>query len=194
MKKSSILLLIVPLFYFSCKETKKETGESKPAVNDTTTFFQVSQFVKSQIDEVNKTPYYIYKIDITNDKRDSIPIDVSAFKEISNQFVKPDINDPALKKFYVENIFHDQTTKSFTISYTTTNKELEVQNVEVLLDEDGETVKRVFMRKFFNYSDSTALEQLSWKTNESFMVNRLVQMPDKKEISHQTIVVWNEKS
>ena len=195
MKKTGILFFIISLSYFSCKQDSNDQAEKNNRVEkDTTTYFQVSEYVRSQIEEVSSTPYFIYKIDISNNKKDSTPINTAIFKEVSNQFLKPDINDPELKKYYAENIFHDQTTKSLTISYATTNKELEVQNIEVLLDEDGETVKRLFMRKFFNYPDSTVIEQLSWKTGERLQINRLVQMPDKKEVSHQTIVVWNAKS
>jgi hypothetical protein len=123
-----------------------------------------------------------------------MPINTLKYVQLANQFTTPDINDPNLKRHYIENIFHDQTTKTFTISYTTPNKDLEIQNIEILLQEDGQTVKRIFIRKFLNYSDSSGIEQLSWKAAERFQINRLVQRKDEKENSQQTIVVWNEKS
>ena len=191
MKKVYLFILILYLLY-ACRPNESRTITSE-ATNDTTHFFEVVRYIKTQISEVNKTPYFIYKIDITNGKKDSSTINTSVFNQISERFLKPDINDPDLKKHYTENIFHDQTTKSFTISYTATDKELEIQNIEVLLQEDGQTVKRLFIRKFFNYTDSSAIEQLSWKPGESFQINRLVQKPGNKENSYLTNVVWNEK-
>jgi hypothetical protein len=194
MKKGCVLFCIAALFYISCRQHKNHTNTSTATNNDTTTFFQVSQYIKGQIAEVNKTPYYIYKITITDGKKDSSAVNTAVFNRISARFLTPDINDSKLRKHYTENIFHDQTTKSFTMSYTAADKELEIQNIEVLLQEDGETVKRIFIRKFFNYADSSAIEQLSWKPGQSFQINRLVQKPGNKENSCQTDVVWNEKS
>jgi len=193
MKKPGIFFLIFSLFYCACNQKKSNSTTNKAKKNDTTHFFQVTQYLQSQIAEVNRVPYFIYKIDIINGKKDSAAINTPVFNRFSAQFLKPDINDKALKKYYTESIFHDQTTKSFTISYSTNNKELEIQNVDILLQEDGQTVKRVFMRKFFNYRNSSAIEQLSWKPNESFQVNRLVQKPGNNEDTYQTNVVWNEK-
>ena len=191
MKKVYFFILILYLLY-ACRPNESRTITSE-ATKDTTYFFEVVQYIKTQISEVNKTPYFIYKIDIAGGKKDSSAINTSVFNQISAQFLKPDINDKDLKKRYTENIFHDQTTKSFTISYTATDKELEIQSIEVLLQEDGQTVKRLFIRKFFNYKDSSAIEQLSWKPGESFQINRLVQKPGNKENSYLTNVVWNEK-
>lgn len=162
MKKAGTFLLLYPLLYYACKQNESNTLTNDTGKNDTTHFFQVTQYIQSQIAEVNKTPYFIYKIDITDGKKDSTAINTSVFNRISAQFLKPDINDKDLKKYYTESIFYDQTTKSFTISYTTNDKQLEIQNIEVLLQEDGQTVKRLFIRKFLNYTDSSAIEQLSW--------------------------------
>lgn len=190
MKNAGIFLLIYLLFYYGCKPNGSNTATNKNGKEDTTHFFQVAQYIQSQIAEVDKTPYFIYKIDITNGKKDSIPINNSVFNQFAAKFLKPDINDKEIKKYYTESIFHDQTTRSFTLSYTANDKQLEIQNIDVLLQEDGKTVKRIFIRKFFNYPDSSAIEQLSWKPGESFQINRLVQNSGNKENTYQTNVVW----
>ena len=192
MKKACSVFRVFSIFYYSCEQNK--TGAIQSPANDTAKFFQVTQYLRSQIAEVNKTPYYIYKLTITNGKKDSSAVDNAVFNVIAAQFLKPDINEADIKKYYKENIFHDQTTKSFTISYSTENKQLEIQNIEVLLQEDGETVKRIFIRKFFTYPDSSVIEQLSWKPDQRFQINRLVQKPNNQETSYQTDVVWNENS
>ena len=182
------------LLFCSCKPKGNNVTANKTSKEDTTHFFPVVQYLQSQIADVDGTPYFIYKIDAVNGRKDSIAINTPVFKELAAKFLQPDINDKALKKHYRESIFDDQTTKSFTISYTTDNKELEIQNIDVLLQQDGRTVKRVFIRKFFNYPDSSAIEQLSWKPGERFQINRLVQKPGNKESSSETDVIWNEKS
>ena len=191
--KTAVSLLILICATIACKQ-KGNASKQIAQAEDTTRFFQVSEYIQQQIEDVKKTPYYIYKIEIKNGIKDSMPIITPSFIQLAQQFVKSDISKPNLKKFYIENIFYDETTKTFTISYTTPNKELEIQNMEILLQEDGQTVKRIFIRKFFNYPDSSVIEQLSWKVAENFQINRLVQTQDKKENLQQTIVVWNEKS
>jgi hypothetical protein len=192
MKNTLVVCTLFTLLMVSCRNNTVKVND-KVSNNDTVKFFQVTQYLQSQVKEVNGTPYFIYKIEINNNKQDSTPINTAIFNQLSQQFLKPDINDPELKPHYRESIFEDQTTKSFTISYATTNKALELQNLEILLDEDGQTVKRLFLRKFYNYSDSSAIEQLSWKPGESFQVNRSVQNPGNSESRRQLLVVWNKK-
>jgi hypothetical protein len=193
MKKSYLFFLVLIVAIVSCKQ-KGSSSQKENRANDTTHFFQVSQYIQSQIQEVNNTPYFIYRINITNGNKDSVAINTPEFIRLAQSFSKPDISNPDLKGSYSENIFHDQTTKTFTISYSTTDKELEIQNVDILLEEDGKTVRRIFIRKFYNYPDSSVIEQLSWKASESFQINRLVNTIDNKENTQQTTVVWNAKS
>jgi hypothetical protein len=192
MNNRIFLYIFLALPYVACKRgATKGTDEANQ--NDTVKFFQVNEYLRGQINEVNATPFFIYKIDILNHNKDSTPINTAIFNQFANEFLEPDINDKKIKQYYKENIFEDQTTKSFTISYSATNKELQLQNVEILLHEDGQTVKRIFLRKFYNYPDSSAIEQLSWKPGESFQINRSVEKPDNPGSSKQTLVVWNKK-
>lgn len=192
MRYCSLVFILFVFLFTSCKNNPNNAS-TKTDKSDTTRFFQVGQYLQSQIKQVNNTPFFIYKIDIVNNSKDSTPINTTIFNQLSQQFLKPDINDEEIKHYYKESIFEDQTTKGFTISYSTMNKQLQLQNVEILLDQDGQTVKRLFLRKFYNYPDSSAIEQLSWKPGESFQVNRSVQKPGNGESLRQTIVVWNKK-
>jgi hypothetical protein len=186
-----LFLILIVLFVSACKEKSAKTADT--GSNDSTTFFQVSDYIKSQVKEVSTTPYFIYKLTSHGQKKDSITSNNLEVSELSKQFTIPDLNDPAVKKYFAETVFFDETTKTYSISYSTSNKELNLQSVTVLLKEDGKTVKRIFIRKFYNYNDSSAIEQLSWKPNESFQINRLVQHPNNKETSKETNVVWNAK-
>ncbi len=190
----SILSALCACIIFSCNQAPVQPEPKEPIVanNDSAKFFQVTQYLNNQLKTINSTPFFIYHIHTVNDKKDSAAIDVSTVNAFANKFLTPNINEPALKKYYTENIFFDETIKRFTLSYTTTNKELEVQNIDVLLAEDGETVQRIFIKKFFNYTDSSASEQLSWRPDRSFQIVRLVQTKDK-EISRQDLFVWNDK-
>ncbi len=186
------LLGILSFLFFSCKSGSDNTPTKYN--NDTINFFQIRQFIQSQINEVNKTPYYIYKIEIINGKQDSTAINTAIFNQFASTFLSTDINDKNLKPYYKESTFEDQSTKSFTINYSTLNKELELQNLDIILDEDGKNVKRILARKFISYKDSSVIEQLSWKPGERLMINKSVLTVGNNEIQRQIIIVWNEKS
>lgn len=190
MNKVIACTIVASTIFIACGQQPKQPVQAQITSSDTTLYFQVAQFIKGEIAEVNRTPFFIYKISGVNNQRDSTPINTAQFTVLAQSFLSPDISQPPLKNQYSESVFFDETTNNYAISYTTSNKELEVQNVEVLLNEDGETVKRVFIRKFYNYADSSAIEQLSWKTGENFQINRLVQGSSNKEKSYRTQVVW----
>ena len=190
MKNIAFGILLFTGILSSC--TQKSNESSITENKDTTKFFQLTEYLNLQISEVNKTPYFIYKIEIADGKKDSTVIERSVFNNLSQEFLDVGFEKPGMKKYYDESIFHDQTTKSFTISYTTTHKELPVQNVDILLEEDGQTIKRIFIRKFYKENENSIIEQLGWKPNHSFQKSRIVQLPDHKEKTYQTFVIWND--
>ncbi len=193
MKTTTILLAIIALVYTGCKG--KGGNASDKNKNDSSHFFQTNIIFQKDIKEVEATPFYIYKLEKINDKTDSTQINTAAFMQLAVQFLKPDISSEELKTKYKESIFEDQTTASITINYSALDKELEVQSEDILMKDDGKTVKNIFIRKFFKYgSDSSAIEQLNWKPGERFQVVRSVQKKDNTETNYQTTVVWNEKA
>jgi hypothetical protein len=192
--KISILCFIAALAIFGCTNNSASDNDSTAGHTDSTMFFQTSVIIKRDINELDSTPYFIYKIDQVNDKKDSTSINTNSFKELASRFLKPDITSKELKPYYRESIFEDKTIGGFTITYRAVDEEQEVRSVDILLKEDGRTVKNIFIRKFFNYGDSSAIEQLIWKPQERFQIIRSVQKKDNSENNHQTLVVWNQKS
>lgn len=170
---------------FACGDSKQEKED--------VIFFQVKQFILKELDHLKNTPYFIYKIETIDGQRDSTVIPVDTAIMYAQQFLEPDINSKELKKFYEESVFHDQTTGTYSLNYSTSNKELEVQNINVLLFDDGKTVRRLFIRKHSAQDDASVIQQLSWKPSESFEINRLIQSPNQQERTHRTMIVWNEK-
>ena len=189
---------IIPFFIFAFGfiiiGCKRKSGNATKESIDTSHFFQTAVIFGKDIKELETTPYFIYKIDIVNDRKDSTAINTPVFKQLAERFMKPDITSQKLKPQYKESIFEDKTTGGFNINYSTLNKDLEVQSINILLKEDGETVKNIFIRKFYTYTDSSAIEQMTWKPNERFQIIRSVQKKDGTENNYQTLVVWNEKN
>jgi len=113
--KTTVLVFIAMCMAGTSCIRRPGDDKNKEKGKDTLRYFQVNQYLQSQIKEVNATPFFIYKIDIVNSKKDSTPINTAIFNQISKQFLEPDINEDKIKKYYIENIFEDRTTNSFTI-------------------------------------------------------------------------------
>ncbi|WP_207492282.1 hypothetical protein [Aridibaculum aurantiacum] len=183
---NKILWLFIFIFSIGCSDSNEKK-------KDDVIFFQVKQFFENELKDIQSTPYFIYKIEINGDNRDSTTLTKDSVAYYASAFLQSDINNSELKEHYEESVFHDQTTGSFSLSYSTSKKDLDVQNVNVLLHEDGETVKRIFIRRYLTRGDSSIIEQLNWKPNESFENNRVIQLPNQPEKTQRTIVVWNPK-
>lgn len=191
MKTCIVALVCTVVSFTACKGKADKSAESNDKA-DSTKFFETSVIINKDINEVDSTAFFIYKIVTMNGLRDSVVIDKAEFKNLANFFLEPDITVPPLKLQYKENIFEDQTTGGFTINYTANNKDLEIQSIDVLLKDDGKTVKNIFMRKFYSYPDSSAIEQLVWKPGYRFQIIRSVLAKEQKEKNQQILVVWNE--
>lgn len=191
MNNLCLAIIISAVFCYGCKGKNKQAENYKVKSEDTLQYFQTSFFFQKDIKDVNQVPYYIYKLNVNNGVKDSVTINTAAFNELVKPFLQPDITSAKLKPLYKETIFEDQTTGGYTIDYTAKDKTLEIQSIDILLKEDGKNVKDIFIRKFFNYTDSTAIEQLSWTPGKRFQIIRSVKVNDK-ENNYRTTVVWNE--
>lgn len=183
------------LFIFSCIilscTNNSSSNQIKKFENDSIQFFQVSNFIQSQLDEIKKTPFFIYKKTINNGNEDSTVISSNELIEIANPFLNSDISN-AQKKYYKESAFEDLTTKSITFNYSTSNPNLAIQNIDVLLHQETQKCKRIFIKKFFQSGDTTFNQQLNWKSNESFqIISNFSTSKNSKEQLQQTLVVWN---
>jgi len=191
MKNCSFLLLFIILF-INCRQKNKQQQLNSQST-DTSNFFPVNDFIISDVKDVEQTPYYIYKITVReNNKRDSSSITKEEYNALANQFLEKNISTTALKPFYKEATFHDLSTKSFTITYTATDPELYVKDVSILLDDETNKLKRVFIHCLKDNGDSTIIEQYSWKAGKSFQINKSVSRKDGTQREEQKSVVWHE--
>jgi hypothetical protein len=187
-----IVLAFVSSFFASSCKSNSGNNEAKVFNNDTVNYFSISNFIKQQIDTVAKTPYYIYKLTLENNKRDSVQVLNTNFATVAKVFIDADINTPAIKKYYKEDIFHDLSTKSLTITYTSSNPALPVRSIAIMLNEEEQKVMRIDIRKVYNKADSTISESLTWKPNNSFSIAKVASKGNIDAPSVQTSVIWND--
>ena len=194
-KLFSLSFYLFFLFLFiSCGHKKSPDINPSSLIlsDDSIQFFDVQSFLQEEVKDVATTPYYIYSITSINGKRkDSVQITSAAFEKIAQIFLHKNISDSSVKRYYRENVFRDLTTKSITMSYSTLNRSLDVQGLDVLLDQETNKVNYILIRSNQNSNDSSVITPLNWKKGKSFLINKSVIMNNGEKKSTQQFVCWN---
>ncbi len=107
-----------------------------------------------------------------NGTRDTGTVSIEDFSKYVDEFIQKDISSPDRKKLYRETVFQDAGTHSYTLSYTAVDKTVPVQGVDILLDEQSNQVKRIFIRSFTTKGDTSIQERHNWYAFKSFQINR----------------------
>jgi len=192
----SCITLLVILLVTSCNNKSKNQVTTKPVTNpnrvDTVPYFSFSGFFTGEINEVLSTPYFMYERTSINGKQDSVNITTATFNKLAQEFVTKDVSNPAIKGEYKEEIFNDLSTNSVTLNYSTLNKDLEIQGADVLIDNETNKIKRIFIRTIVTKGDSTVSTQYNWKAGKSFLINRSVSRENGNNSTAQYFVNWND--
>lgn len=185
-------ILLFTFIIQACNESGKTKNTSINS-QDTVHFYPVTEYLKQQIAHTDSIPYFIYRIRIVNGKKDSSVVDVKTFDSLANEFVRDDISNPAIKKYYTENIFEDASTNSYTISYTIADTSLPIQNIDVLLNTDDQKVKWIFMNRNDTLNGRMISKKLGWQPDKKFYINSVTTDKNGRTIEEENTIVWNNK-
>jgi hypothetical protein len=176
----------------SCDNNKKQKPVEKQSAENTV-YYPINNYIRKQIKLVDSIPYYVYRVLVVNGKRDSTTISRPVFDSLVQQFIVPELEEGSLRKNFSESVYVDESTNSVTLTYTPKDSNATVQNAMVLLDTTAHNVKWTFINMLQNKGDSTILQKIGWKGDESCYINRSVSYADGKRNEMQLNIVWNEK-
>jgi len=191
-----LIILIVAAFVSSCNNGKENnssaTGTNNP---DTVNVFPYKDMIINDLKDVETVPYFMYKKSTDRfGKKDSSVFAKEGFKSFADQFLKEDITLPSFKTMYKETVFHDLSTKSISITYTTSNQSLPIREVTILVDDETNKPKNIFIYSIINNSDSSVDEHYAWNIGRSFSISRSVRRKDGTESDEKNYVCWNDKN
>jgi len=192
MKLFILFCFSASLVFVSCKNSRQKVRNSTGI--DTTKFYPLNDFIKSQIEFVDLRSFYIYEKNDLNGVKDSIPLTKESFKKIAAIFLEKDISSADKKQHFTETVFHDLSTKSYTLNYRAKDIAEAIQNIDILLDENTNQVKRIFIRSEFQRNDTSVVEQCNWKADKSFQINRFSKAPNGSTLNELTYVNWNDQN
>ncbi len=183
------LLMMLPVFT-ACHNKKTISGGKTNS--DSTKFYPLQTFFNQQIVDVDLGAFPIFQIKEVNGKRDSFSISKEIFKSYASEFLQKDISTPAMQVKFTESVFHDLSTKSYTLNYRPKSVDEPIQNIDILLDENTNLVKRVFIRTEIQHQDTSIVEQCNWKANKSFQINRFLKTKGGYVSNELNYISWND--
>lgn len=193
MKYSYLFLIIGFCGIFSCT-SKNGKNDLKEVAADTVSYYPIGDFIKEQIQYVDLRNFPIYKITQIDDKKDSSSISTEEFKTWANRFLVNDISKPEMKGKFKETVFNDMSTESVTLHYTPKDQHTDIQSVDVLLNQNTQLVKRIFMTRISTKGDTTFTEQFSWKADKSLQLNRSISTSNGFHRKELNLINWNDKN
>jgi hypothetical protein len=193
MKSLSILICSVILF-FSCNYNTKSTTAptANITVEDTTAnYFPVTTFLKGEIYNIkarNITPVLKTKIGANTD---SAWVKYDSLTTVLHEFLNPIIDTSNTKKTYQEKSFKDETLATFTFTYDLRNNAADTfafKNWDVLIDQETNTVKRIYLVKKINENTSA---QLTWQTGKWCKIVYIKAVDGKSTIEKEETLSWS---
>jgi hypothetical protein len=157
-------------------------------------FFPVADFIGGQIKMIDSLQLPLSKSVTTGRKTQLASISDKEFKSLATNFLKPDINDSVIKKYYTETSVADQSIPSVTLTYSTNNNGLLIQKINVFIKPDlvkNDKVSAIYIEKIFSNADTSISQKLYWKTDKNF------QIITEKKLRHITFpteqikVIWD---
>lgn len=192
LRHTSICCLFAGIF--SCSENTNETTGSQPPSNDSVFIYPVQQYFYNQVKSIDSnTTITLIQIDTAGNEKSTV-INKKEFLELSKPFFENNIADSSVKKYYRESVFLDETTGSYTFNYTSVNNSLPLRTMNVLLDTTNQQVKRIFITQTKTVAGIFITEKIGWKTDQSFFINRMLQLPENKESIQQISVLWQHNN
>lgn len=186
-----VAVMFLFLFLVSCR--LNEDNDKAKSSDEADFFFPVNEFFKQQIQSVGAADSIHYLRMENGAVADSTLISKEQFNKLAYLFIEHDIADSALKIYYNQSTFMDETTGSITFSYICTDKSLPIQSMDVLVDTVRQDVKRVFILSQLISGTDTTIEKLGWKNGESFFINSIKNPQAGNEETSSISVKWKSR-
>lgn len=178
------------LFCFACNnsnQSKTEADKEAPV-----SFFPTNSFFMGQLKMVDSLQLPVLKYNTVGSHKDTNLISTKEMADIAKDFTEIDLSKPETNKAYKEESFADQSISAVTLTYATTNKELPVQRMDVLINPDpvmNDKVRSIYIEKLDHINDTTILKKMFWKTDRHFLIITTKTI-DGKTFDSQLRVQW----
>lgn len=170
MRKLVFTLLTIVALY-ACGNKKKQTTDKAIVLADTAKFYPANSFINEQIKYVDLRNFTITKKLTTLSILDSGSISKDQFIEFALPFLQKTAEFTKQKNLFKESVFEDLGTESYTLNYTALSKTTNILSIDILLSEQTNLVKRLFIREQLWVNDTLIIKQYSWVADRRFQIS-----------------------
>ena len=139
--------------------------------------------------------YAIKKITIQDSISDTVFVPREEFRQLAKDFLDaPEISNKQLRDKYTESEYYDDMLKKIIITYSPTEKDLELQRQEVHISPntgDGDKISTIILNRYHANKDSTVQKRMLWQVDERFQIVTTIQKPGVPEQTTTLKVIWN---
>jgi hypothetical protein len=170
-----------------------ETDSLAAKDSASTLFFPVGDYLETEILYVDSTPLAVKRYTIQKERTDSAYIQPAEFNTLAREFLLPEFKDGSFQKNYTETSFVDKSTHSATFTYSTTDKTLPLQRVDVITVPGvrANKVKSIYIQKIIRTGDTAVVKKLYWRAGRNFQILTRTNVPGMPSVEKQVRVVWN---
>ncbi len=189
MKNRTIILLLL-IFVQACKSKEKEPEK------DTSSYFHVSNYLKSEVKRLDTSLYRFIKIETVNGRSDTTDISREEIRKYAADFLDiPDIRDKKIGKDYEAMVSYDTLAGRVYMSYTAYKEEVEVvkQDVSIMpgLGAVEDKVMTIYIEKIKDEDDVITEKKMLWDTQRYFNIRTITQKKNEPEQVHNLRIQWN---
>lgn len=180
------LLPVLCLIYMTgCKPSEnKET-----AVAPTTDFYPITQYIISELNQLDSIPLAIIKYSTRASTTDTSIISKPEFRKIANSLISADVSLPDRSDQFEETSFLDATLGTLSLTYRPIkNASVTINQLDVLLNQTNSKVLSVYAET----REGDSLKKMLWTPNRSFQVTTLTTTHNGTEQVLQERYVWND--
>lgn len=188
---SSCLLCIFFWGILACNNQQPANKNSPLALKDTAQYYPIANFVADEIKYVDLRNFTITEKISTGLDTVIRVINKDEYLAAASPILQQAKWFMANKTLFTESVFQDLGTESYTINYSSTNAA--IKNIDLLLNQQTNLPKRLFIRIIEQLNDTTLTEQYSWISNKQFVVSHSKRTKDGFNKTSTREISWKNQ-
>ena len=153
----------------ACNNNKPADSLSNKVVADTAKYYPIANFISDEMKYVDLRNFTIVEKISKGIDTSSRKISKDDFLSAASIVLQQAQWFTANKNLFIESVFQDLGTESYTINYR--SSKAPIKNIDLLLNQQTNLPKRLFIRVIQQSADTTITEQFSWIANKQFVIN-----------------------
>jgi hypothetical protein len=194
MHKFICVVLAASIVILSCKNKQGSKPDATNTAKDSSARFPIIEMFKEDVDDVQKTPYFIYKITASSmppKRLDSVAFNLADFLKTIAPLMQIDVSSKTEKRKYNEVAFHDLSTNSYSVITTAIENNTDLKSMTALLNDETNKLKSVYFVTEKQNADTTSRISYFWKVNKSLRIVRSVKVKEKLNETTE-FINWND--